>query len=196
MLSESDKIEFTPDGQHIKSERFIACNRTQYTHERFVQLEKEYSGFNYLLFSKNLRPFKSTGSYGYAHGGASPQELIVPHFHFKISKKIPQLLVSIQDKSGLKEIEGDNFRISVKAEESEGNLFKSERKCQLNIFSGQQEINKGSSFTLYAGDKKSQEFSFDSKKELTIYLVDANSKEQLDKVTIKQATGRDLGGLL
>ena len=196
LLSNADKLEFSPKGKSDKSERFIACEEKQNVQDFLLQVSKNYKGYNYLLFSKNLRPFKTIGSYGYAHGGASPQELIVPLFHFQSAHATPQLSVTIGNKQELREIEGQNFQIKVVAEKSEGNLFKSERKCQFKLFVGEQEKASSDSFILRAGLSQNREFSFGSDKELTVYLIDAQTLEQLDKTIIKQAPGRDLGGLL
>lgn len=196
ILSNADKLEFSPKGKSTKSERFIACEEKQNIPASLLQVSKNYRDYNYLLVSKNLRPFKTTGSYGYAHGGASPQELIVPFFHFQSVHATPQLSVTIVNKQELLEIEGQNFQIKVLAEKSEGNLFKSERKCQLKLFAAGKEKSSSDSFTLHAGQSQSREFSFGSDKELTVYVVDAKTQEQLDKTIIKQAAGRDLGGLL
>lgn len=196
LLKNADKLEFSPKGKATKSERFIACEDKQDAPASLLQVTKKYREYNYLLFSKNLRPFKTTGSYGYAHGGASPQELIVPHFHFQSAIAPPQLSVIIENKPELREVEGQNFQIKVLAEKSEGNLFKSERKCQLKIFAGGKEKSSSDSFTLHSGQSQSREFSFGSDRELTLYVIDAQTQEQLDKTIIKQATGRDLGGLL
>ena len=41
-----------------------------------------------------------------------------------------------------------------------------------------------------------KEFRFGSNAELEVKIVDAITKEQLDKVVVKQNKARDLGGLL
>lgn len=196
LLSNADKLEFSPKGNSTKSERFIACEDKQDIPASLFQIPKRYGIYNHLLFSKNLRPFKTTGSYGYAHGGASPQELIVPLFHFQVAEAPSQLTVYLKFKEELKEVEGQNFQVVVMAEESEGNLFKSERECCLKIFAAGKEKSGSKSFTLNSGQSQKWEFSFGRDTELTVYLIDAQTQEQLDKTIIKQATGRDLGGLL
>ncbi len=196
LLSNADKVEFAAKGKSTKSERFIACEDKQNVPDQLIQIEKRYHDHNYLLFSKNLRPFKTTGSYGYAHGGASPQELIVPLFQFQSAKSTPLLTAMIENKQELRETEGQNFQVKVKAGKSDGNLFKSERKCHLKIFAAGQEKYSSDTFTLISGQIVSREFTFGADRELAVYLIDATTQEQLDKALIKQATGRDLGGLL
>jgi hypothetical protein len=36
--------------------------------------------FNYHFFSRTMNPFKTLSVYSFAYGGATPQELIIPHF--------------------------------------------------------------------------------------------------------------------
>lgn len=196
MLKNADKLEYSPQGKSVKSERFIACKEKQDVPDSLLQVDKKYREYDYLLFSKNLRPFKTTGSYGYAHGGASPQELIVPLFHFRSEEATPQLSIFIENKEELGQVEGQNFQVRLKAEESEGNLFKTDRKCQLKLYTSGKEKSSSDSFTLSAGSKQSREFSFDSDDEVMVYVLDSQTQEQLDKAIIRKAEGRDLGGLI
>lgn len=197
LLGEADKIDFSPVTDHVKAERFIACKEKESVPEHLMQLEKKYKDFNWLILSKNLRSFKTTGSYGYSHGGASPQEIILPHFKYESKHTSIQLEVSIMNKHTLKEVEGENFDVKIKAaSSSSGDLFTSQRKCKLNLFYGNTEVSTSDSFTVEVGEEVKREFSFDGKKELQVYLIDATTKEQIDKAVVKKASGRDMGGLI
>ncbi len=196
LLEESDKLEFTPKGKYLKDERFIACSEIQIAPDQLLQISKDYQNYDTLILSKNLRPFKTPGKYGYSHGGASPQEIITPCFRFESEKSTHQLEAFISNKSEIREIEGQNYEVHVKADPASGDLFSAERKCQLLVYSGSNELASSDVFTIQSGKKYQREFSFGTHKEVQLYLIDAKSKEQLDKAIAKQASGRDLGGLL
>ena len=196
LLGEADKLEFQPKGKCMKAERFIACSENQYVTKHLLQLEKEYKEYQHLIFSKNLRPFKTPGVYGYSHGGASPQELIIPFFKYTSTDISIQLEVAIANKKTLMEVEGNNFEIRVKASASGGDLFTNTRKCKLSVFAENDEIASSDSFIIEADKEIKREFSFEKNKSLQIYLIDAETKEQIDKVKVKRASGRDFGGLI
>lgn len=197
LLSEADKIEVDFQGKVSKSERYVRTEEKQRAGDTFVEMEQAYKGYRYIYFSKNTRPFKTPGVYGYSHGGLTPQEIITPCFLFESGQHLEkQLSVRIINKAGLAQVTGELFVITLEALQGDGSLFANQRKCQLLFFAAGKQYNKSEIFTLSAGDTIQREYEFDGKKELEVVLLDAGTKEQLDKATVKKDSSRDLGGLL
>lgn len=196
ILKESDKIEYNPNGDFTKGERYVALKEKPKVSNNLFAIEKSYSESDHLVVSKNLRSFKTTGAYGFAHGGASPQELIVPCFKFSSGTTVDKLKVEIANKADLDQVEGENFEIKLRTPKGGQDLFSIDRKCRVFIYAGEEEIASSDVINLEAGDATKREFSFDGNKEVHAQVIDAETKEYLDKITVKKSSGRDLGGLL
>lgn len=198
LLDEADKISVTFSGQVKKAERYIrTVDQQQILPASMVEIEKSYEEYNYLYFSKTMNPFKTTGKYGFSHGGLSAQELITPCFCWENPKvSSSQLPVTIGNKNDLKSVTGELCQIKLIAGKGEGDLFNFNRKVYLVFFSNGRQVSKSDIITIQTSDIISKEFAFDGLTELEAQLLDAQSKEQLDLVTIKQNKDRDLGGLL
>lgn len=196
LLSESDKIEVQFTGKVTKSERYIRTVEKQNAGDSFVEMPGVYKEFKHLYFSKATKPFKTPGVYGFSHGGLTPQELITPCFCFESSAKEEKLEITIQNKSDLKSVTGDLFTLKLKAEKSGDNLFTVQRKCHLLFFSNNKSFYQSDEFILMSGVTFDKEFSFDGKTEIDVILLDAESKEQIDTVSVKKDNARDMGGLL
>ena len=196
ILKESDKIEYSPSGENSKSERFVALKQKPQVPNTLFPIEKSYLEYNHLVVSKNLRSFKTTGAYGFAHGGASPQELIVPCFKFSSGNTVDKLKIEIGNKADLQEVEGENFEIRLQAPKGGQDLFSVDRKCRILVYAGEEEIASSDVISLEAGNTLKREFSFDGNNEVSVHVIDAETKEHLDKVTVTKSSGRDLGGLL
>jgi len=198
LLSESDKITVSLDGPCEKSERYIcSANRQPSLTDGYLEAEKNYGKFNYLYFSKTMNPFKTPGVYGFSHGGVSPQELITPYFCWENSGGPSQALtVSIQNKEDLKSVPGELYQLKIKSDKGAGDLFSMDRKVYVIFFSNKIPINTSDVFTIQRDELITKEYTFDGKTEIEAQLLDAQTKEQLDRVIIKQNKDRDLGGLL
>ncbi len=200
LLSESDKISVSLEGLSEKSERYIrTANRQASLSGAYVEAEKSYDNFNYLYFSKTMNPFKTPGVYGFSHGGVSPQELITPYFYWERSGGLSQALkVYIQNKNDLKSVTGELFQLKIKSGKGAGDLplFSMERKVFLVFFSNKVQINKSDVFTIQRDQLVTKEYTFDGNTEIDVQLLDAQTKEQLDRAIIIQNQDRDLGGLL
>ena len=197
LISDSDKIEVKPTGLSLKTERFVACAQRQTNLPTYLlEVKASYKEYSYLYFAKNLRSFKTPGKYGYAHGGASLQELVVPHFTFTSPHVVKTLEVVITDKAALKEVVGDNFVIRLQAGAGDGGVFSAQRKCKLLLYSQGKAIGTSDVISLSANESANREYSFDKTQELEVILVDATTRAQLDKVIVKKSSVRDLGGLL
>ena len=198
LLNESDKIVITPNGDFYKAERYIRTESKQTDLiSRLIEAKKDYKQFNYLYFAKNINPFKTPGRYGFSHGGVSPQELITPLFCWERSDTLStSLSVLIENKEGLKDVTGELFSIKIQADEGSGNLFSIERKVYLVFFADTAQVSKSDVFTIQRNELITKEYTFDGHSEIEIHLLDATTKQQLDRAVVKQNKERDLGGLL
>ncbi|MGZ5135609.1 MAG: hypothetical protein ACXWCG_10680 [Flavitalea sp.] len=197
LLSESDKISVSLDGIAEKSERYIrTAERQSPLTSGYIEADKKYQQFNYLYFSKTMNPFKTPGVYGFSHGGVAPQELITPYFCWEHSKESsPALMVNIVNKDDLGSVTGELFQLKIQADKGVGDLFSLNRRVYLVFFSHKVQINKSDVFTIQRNETIAKEYTFDGNAEIEAHLLDAQTKEQLDKVIIKQNKDRDLGGL-
>jgi len=196
LLAESDKIEVDFRGDVKKNERYIRSVEKQTPSDQLLEMQKSYAQYNYIYFSKNHRPFKTTGKYGYSHGGITPQELIVPCFHIISSEeKEAKLSVSIQNKGELSAVVGSTFGVKIVASISE-NMFAQSRNIQVLILKDSVEHQKSDIFNVNAGESLSIEYNVPGNGTLNVILIDAETKELLDKTEIKINKSRDMGGLL
>ena len=198
ILENSDKIEVSISGAGKKSERYIRTEDSLDIDENLLHEEEiSYQNFNYCYFAKRLGPFKTPGVYGFSHGGISPQETIVPFLRWtKAKSSESSLAVKIINKDDLSEVEGDIYAVKIQAEAEAIDLFNTQRKLVLLFFSQGNQINKSDIFSIEKGKLIKKEFSFGSEDEIEMKVLDAQTKEQLDKVTIKKNSSRNLGGLL
>ncbi len=198
LLSEADKITVKLDGEGGKAERYIRSVKRQVSlTDGYIEVEKKYDAFNYLYFSKTMNPFKTPGVYGFSHGGVSPQELITPFFCWEQPGGPSQALkVSIQNKDDLKSVSGELYQVKIQSGKGAGDLFSMNRKVYFIFFSSKIQINKSDVFTIQKEEILAKEYTFDGNTEIEIQLLDATTKEQLDRVVIKQNKDRDLGGLI
>jgi hypothetical protein len=198
LLSEADKISLTLKGEYDKAERYI---RTEIKQENLtpalVEAEKSYKHFRYIYFAKNINPFKTPGLYGFSHGGVSPQELVTPYFCWERSDAYTtSLSVKIENKEDLINITGELFLIKIQAEKGAGDLFSMNRKIYLVFFSNKTQVNKSDILTIKRGEHIAKEYAFDGHQTLEVHLLDAATKQQLDRAVVKQNRDRDLGDLL
>ncbi|CAM3975289.1 PglZ domain-containing protein [Bacillus anthracis] len=198
LLSEADKISISPKGEFDKAERYIRTEskQTDLT-PALVEAKKSYKQFEYLYFAKNINPFKTPGLYGFSHGGVSPQELVTPYFCWERSgASIASLPVSIENKGDLKDVTGELFSIKIQADKGAGDLFSMERKVYLVFFANKTQVNRSDIFIIQRNERITKEYTFDGYPEIEVHLLDAATKQQLDRAVVKQNKDRDLGGLL
>lgn len=197
LLSESDKIVVKPEGDHYVDERFIwAADKQVNLPSNLIEVKKRYKDYNYLYFAKNMNPFKTPGLYGFSHGGLVPQELVTPYFCWeKESGGIAELPVNIANKSDLISVTGELFQLKIQAGAGSGDLFSLDRKVYLVFFANKIQLNKSDIFSIQSGAQVVKEYTFDGQSEVEVQLLDAISKQQLDRAVVKQNKDRDLGGL-
>jgi hypothetical protein len=198
LLSEADKISVPLQGEFDKAERYIRTESKQLgLTPTLIEVEKNYKQYRYLYFAKNINPFKTPGLYGFSHGGISPQEVVTPYFCWESSDCFAaSLTVCIENKAELKDVTGELFAIKLQAEKEGGDLFSMDRKVFLVFFANKMQINKSDVFSIQRNEHITKEYAFDGHSEIEIHLLDAVTKQQLDKALVKKNKGRDLGGLL
>ena len=74
-------------------------------------------------------------------------------------------------------------------------LFTTNRKIMLLFFVGNEKVNESELITIEKNQQIKKEFRFDIYTEIDLVIIDALTKEQLDKTTIRKSNARDLGGL-
>ena len=198
LLNDSDKIEVMFNGPVKINERYILASQPQVIDTDLLWKEKcDDKGFHYIYYAKRLGPFRTPGVYGFSHGGLSPQETIIPYLKWSNNNLQEDLLqVYITNKNELNDVVGMYYAIRLKAEKKADSLFNTERKLILMFFSNSKKINQSDIISIGSGDEIKKEYSFDSYEEIEVRLLDADSKEQLDKVMVKASNARDLGGLM
>lgn len=196
LLDEADKIEADVNGKAEIHERYIRTVEKQ-NKPGWIEFEEKYGDRNYVYVAKNHRPFKSVGVYGFAHGGLTPQEVIIPNFTFEQKQKtIEGLRVTISNKKELVEVVGENFGLKIKAAEATGDLFAVPRKVQVLLFAENKQVSEENVVELEAGKTISFEFSLGGNKKVKAIVIDSQSREQLDEADIVKSSARDLDGLL
>jgi len=196
ILDEADKLPPDATGKKEVHERFIRTIDKQ-SNSGWFSIKELYGEYNYVYAAKSHRPFRSKGSYGFSHGGFTPQEIIIPKFTFRKGKAATSgLEVTISNTKELTEVTGDYFAIKLQADSKLIDLFASQRKVQILIYSGSVNTSSSNIITMKSGERQSMEFSFQGKMEIIAVLLDAETREQLDVANIKKSNARDLGGLL
>lgn len=196
ILEESHKVEFEiEDGQ--KNERFcVSMNKIQSPKRNIIEIRKPYQDHEYLYFSRTIHPFKTKGSYGFAHGGISPQELLVPFIEIeKTSEDLNKLKITILNKKDLAAVVGDFFQVKIKAGSHEGDAFSSYRKIQVIFIKNKREFNQSDIFQINAEQEIFKEFATGESDEFELIIIDTESKKTLDSCIVKKQLARDLGGL-
>lgn len=195
LLTDSDKIEPDIKGQKEVHERYIRSVELAQNKD-WITLIAPYQEYKYLHLAKNYRPFKSRGVYGYSHGGFTPQEVVIPKYIFSKEKQISSLLeIQIENKNDLLNVTGEIYQIKLITTSKEETLFNSSRKIQLVFFNKDEEINRSHIINIEYGKKLPMEYSFSHHKEISVIIIDAETKEQIDRAKIKKSGARDLDGL-
>jgi len=198
LLTEADKVTvLPPQGEHQTAERYIRTVQPQTAWlPTLIEVKKAYQHFQYLYFAQTINPFKTPGLYGFAHGGLAPQELITPLFCWEQSSLVTSTLpVAIANKDDLRSITGELFALKLRSEPGKGDLFSAERRIYLVFFANKQQINKSDVFSIPQDTVIMKEYTFDGYAEIEVQVLDANTKQLLDKALVKRNQDRDLGGL-
>ncbi|UCN01378.1 PglZ domain-containing protein [Sulfurimonas sp. SWIR-19] len=196
-IKEHDKIEVSFDGKVKKAERYIRTVKQQENVNNLVEKAQVHGEYNYVYFSKSMNPFKTIGAYGFSHGGLAPQELITPYISWSNDQvDINNLKVIIANKDELSNVTGNFYQIKLETKGTSNDIFSHERKVIIMHFNKGKIISKSEIITLCHSDIIKKEFEFDGYNEIDIQILDAMTKELLDKTAVTKKNDRDLGGLL
>ena len=196
LLEEADKIEFgVPQGE--KFERYcLSKEKIDNLPVHIIGFKKPYEEFEYIYFSTTLNPFKTPGPYGFAHGGITPQELLIPFLQIeKFNEDVNKLKIEITNKDELSSVVGDIYPVRLKAGINPGDIFSRERKIIIVMVKDKHEFSQSDVITMHEEEGIIREFNFSGHNEFEIIVLDDQSKTRLDFCTVKRNITRDLGGL-
>ena len=196
LLEEADKIEFgVPQGE--KFERYcLSKEKIDNLPVHIIGFKKPYKEFEYIYFSTTLNPFKTPGPYGFAHGGITPQELLIPFLQIeKFNEDVNKLKIEITNKDELSSVVGDIYPVRLKAGINPGDIFSGERKIIIVMVKDKHEFSQSDVITMHEEEEIIREFNFSGHNEFEIIVLDDQSKTRLDFCTVKRNITRDLGGL-
>ena len=195
ILDEADKIP-VPHGDIKKlEERFCLTNARLLNSKGLVERQDDFCGSAYQYYALSDKPFRSKGTYGYSHGGFTPQECIIPIYEFGQDAAAEALHVSIANKKDLQTVAGQYFKLKLQAESSADNVFKQERRMEIHFFEGGKELSI-QIVTIKQGQLlDNNEFEMPASGKAKVVLVDASTKEQIDHCEVKGSSARDLDDL-
>jgi hypothetical protein len=193
-LQISDKIAMNIKGKKEIKDRYFRTEEKQHLPD-LLEFQREKGDFRYVYVAKNHRPFVCSGTYGYAHGGISPQEVILPSFCFSSKIDTSTLLEVYFKEKKTMSVTGKHFKVAIKASES-NTLYALKRKVLLAFYDGNKELYRSNPIELESSEVFNVEYFFEDQKEMKAILYDANTHEKLDELIIKQTQARDMGGLI
>lgn len=193
ILDEADKIP-VPNGDIIKSEERFCLANNAVDNENIIVRNQNYKDSQYQYYAKSDKPFVSKGVYGYAHGGFTPQECIIPAYEF--TNENPESLgISIINKAALQNVTGAYFTVKLKAENIESSLFKAERKVVILIYGNGDLVSVSSVYRLTPSSVQEAEFTLPVTENVKIVVIDIQTQQQVDFCNVKKSVSRDLDDL-
>lgn len=194
LLDEADK-EPRPEGNIQKIEERYVLTEEPLNAANLIERAGSYFNSNYQYYAKTDKPFKTTGRYGYSHGGFTPQECIIPAYELNIETYNMALGVMISNKMELKTVTGNYFTVKLLAEGCESDLFRNERKVKLLLFAGNKMVSGNQIYSMKPGETIHAEFEMTQGIDKVV-LVDKETSVQIDSCSIIKSTSRDLDDLL
>ena len=192
ILDEADKEPRPVGGSPKVEERYVLSEYPLQNHH-LIEREGVYLDSNYQYYAKTDKPFVTRGAYGYAHGGFTPQECIIPVYQLDMKQGDLSLRVHISNKKDLKEITGNYFVVKLQAEGNQSDLFTQERKIKLMLFAGSKMVSTAIQ-TLKPGSLVEAEFEMSTGINKVV-IADKESSVQIDSCDIKKSSSRDLDDL-
>lgn len=193
ILDEADKIP-VPNGDIIKSEERFCLANNAVDNENIIVRNQNYKDSQYQYYAKSDKPFVSKGVYGYAHGGFTPQECIIPAYEF--TNENPESLgISIINKAALQNVTGAYFTVKLKAENIESSLFNAERKVVIQIYGNGDLVSVSSVYRLTPSSVQEAEFTLPVTENVKIVVIDIQTQQQVDFCNVKKSVSRDLDDL-
>ena len=194
LLDEADK-EPRPKGNIQKIEERYVLTEEPLKVSNLIERTGRYFDSNYQYYAKTDKPFKTTGRYGYSHGGFTPQECIIPAYELNIETDNMAMGVKISNKEELKAVTGNYFTVKLLAEGCESDLFRNERKVKLMLYAGNKMVFGNQFFSMKPGETIHAEFEMTQGIDKVV-LVDKETSVQIDSCSIIKSASRDLDDLL
>lgn len=197
ILDEADKIP-VPKGEMMKlEERFCLAHEVLAPGNSVPLVARldNFLGSEHQCYAQSDKPFRTKGEYGYAHGGFTPQECLVPVYEFGKDASEEVLDVKIANKKDLQTVGGQYFKLKLQAEQAADNVFKQERRMEIQLFDGDK-LQSKQVVTIKQGQLlDNNEFEMASSGNMKVVLVDAATKQQIDFCEVKASAARDLDDL-
>ena len=193
LLDEADK-EPRPEGNILKIEERFVLTKEPLSATNLIERTGSYFNSDYQYYAKTDKPFKTTGKYGYSHGGFTPQECIIPAYELNIESNDMALRVMISNKKELKAVTGNYFTVKLLAEGCESDLFRNERKVKLLLYAGNKMVSGNQIYSMKPGKTVHVEFELTNGIDKVI-VVDKDTSEQIDSCAISKSLSRDIDDL-
>lgn len=192
ILDEADKVP-VPSGV-VAEERF-ATAPDHVGGTDFIERCDDWITGAYQYYAMTDKPFRTRGQYGYAHGGLTLQECLIPVYRFSKAYTEITMGVEITNKTELSSVTGQFYTIKLKGKGNSENVFESERKVKLHFYDENgAEVSQSMIIKVKAGKTNELENTINTSL-LKVVVVDAQTTEQLDSCTIKKSASRDLDDL-
>lgn len=185
ILDEASKVKAS-SGVEVK-ERFFLSDE-YIADAAYIRREDDFPGSQYQYYSKTDKPFRTRGEYGYAHGGFTPQECLIPYYCFISPSGSSVAKVEISNKSELSAVTGQYFNVRLKGNEASKN-----KKIKVMIYNNG--VSEGFSIATIDDDgNASAEFEISSES-ISVVVVDAQTGSQYDSAIVSKLQSRDLDDL-
>lgn len=185
LLDEASKVP-APNGVEVK-ERFFLTDEI-ISQSNFIRREDNFPGCRYQYYAKTDRPFRTRGAYGYAHGGFTPQECLIPLYCFSTSSTSASFEANIVNKDSLSSVTGQFFTVKLK-----GNEAAIGSRLKVCLYSN---ATLAAAAIVKIDDSGNGSAEFESIDGiLSVIVQDPVSGTQLDNAPVKKSTSRDLNDL-
>jgi len=193
ILDEADK-EPRPSGHIQKIEERYVLAENPLPPSNLIEVEGKYFDSNYQYYARTDKPFVTRGAYGYAHGGFTPQECIIPAYELTMDQGDIALGVMISNKKELRNVAGNYFTVKLLAEGSNDDLFTQERKIKVMLFAGSTLVNGNMIYSIKPGEAINMEYELSNGIDKVV-IADKNTAAQIDSCEIKKSSSRDIDDL-
>ena len=193
ILDEADK-EPRPNGHIQKIEERYVLTENPLPPSHLIEVEGKYFDSNYQYYAPTDKPFVTRGAYGYAHGGFTPQECIIPAYELTMDQGDFALGVMISNKKELKNVAGNYFTVKLLAEGSQDDLFTQERKIKVMLYAGSTLVNGNMIYSIKPGEAINMEYELTNGIDKVV-IADKNTAAQIDSCEIKKSSSRDIDDL-
>ena len=193
ILDEADK-EPRPNGQILRIEERFVLTDNPLPSTKLIENEGRYFDSNYQYYARTDKPFVTRGAYGYAHGGFTPQECIIPVYELIKKNDDFTFGIAISNKNELRNITGNYFTVKLKADKCDESLFAQKRKIKVMLFAGNKLADGNALHTMKPGDTFSQEYEWSDGIDKVV-ITDKETAAQIDSCEIRKSSSRDIDDL-